>query len=116
MRSQSSDKRTDLHITPERSLVSPKEYIGSGGSVGKEIYSMTDGVTDTEFDTALEAAKEERNPSRANVLRKIKEAKGEEVPEPSGPGSTLPEETRAHDHPTAGLYTAPTLNGRYRLR
>ena len=58
------------------------------------IYAVTDGVTDEEFDAALNAAKEEGKPTRANVVRKIKEAKSEEVPEPSGPGSTLPEEIR----------------------
>lgn len=66
---------------------------------GAGIYHMTDDVTDSEFDNALESAKEERNLSRANVVRKIKASKseepsGEEVPEPSGPGSTLPEEIR----------------------
>ena len=36
------------------------------------IYAMTDGVTDEQFDAALDDAKAEENVSRANVVRKIR--------------------------------------------
>lgn len=36
-----------------------------GGNPGLGIFGMTDNVTETDFDAALEAAKEERNLSRA---------------------------------------------------
>lgn len=90
------DDISAAEMSPEP--VSPKEFF-SGGNEMSTTYRLVDNVTDDEFDTALEAAKEERNLSRANVVRKIKAAKsedpsGEEAPEPSGPGSTLPEEIR----------------------
>lgn len=37
-----------------------------------DIYDMTDGVSDDQFEGALAAAKEEKNLSRANVVRKVK--------------------------------------------
>jgi hypothetical protein len=37
-----------------------------------DAYSMTDGVSDSDFEDALAEAKEEDNLSRANVVRKIK--------------------------------------------
>ena len=97
-----SKKRGD-QVTPQKSnLPKPTDFATTSELYNTKggIVDMTDNVSDSEFDTALEAAKEERNPSRANVVRKIKASKseepgGEEVPEPSGPGSTLPEETRA---------------------
>lgn len=46
-------------------LPNANEYIASGQAV-METYAMTDDVTDPEFDAALDAAKEERNLSRAN--------------------------------------------------
>ena len=57
----------------------------SGNGAG--IWHMTDEVTDTQFDEALTAAVDERNVSRANVVRKIK---GEEKPkrEPASPNKT----------------------------
>lgn len=58
----------------------------SGSDKQPGIYMMTDSATDSEFDAALEAAKEERNLSRANVVRKIKEAKGEAEPITIKPG------------------------------
>lgn len=50
---------------------SPKGFVGSG-QVGHEVYSMTDGVTDEDFEDAITEAREEGNLSRANVVRKIK--------------------------------------------
>jgi hypothetical protein len=63
----------------------------SGNGAG--IYHLTDGVSDGDFDDALGDAKAERNLSRANVVRKIRQrhcgpqAPGEAA---SGPGDTSP--------------------------
>lgn len=46
------------------------------GVRGDGIYAMTDGVEPTAFDAALDEARAEGNVSRANVVRKIKEANG----------------------------------------
>ena len=40
------------------------------------LYALADSVGDSEFDTALDEARAEGNVSRANVVRKIKEANG----------------------------------------
>ena len=48
----------------------------TNGTDGHQTYAVTDNVTDAEFDTALDEARGESNVSRANVVRKIKEAKG----------------------------------------
>src|SRR5262249_14426069 len=52
-------------------------------------YAMTDGVTDADFETALGQARSDRDLSRANVVRKIRQrrgtppAPGEQVPDPA---------------------------------
>lgn len=57
----------------------------SGNKAG--IYHVTDNVSDDEFDSALDAARAEGKVSRANVVRKIKEAKGTApAPEPTRTG------------------------------
>lgn len=93
----SSKKHPNNNKRAQGSLPSPYDFASkdelTGGNRAR-IYHMTDGVTDEEFDSALETAKEEKNLSRANVVRKIKQAKNEETPEPTGPGSKLPEQTR----------------------
>lgn len=50
-------------------LVTEHEWRGNGSGI-KE---MTDGVTDEEFDEALDRAQDEGNVSRANVVRKVRE-------------------------------------------
>lgn len=79
-------------------LPSPKDFAPPhelfGAKPGNGLYAMTDGVTDAEFEAALDAAKAEGKPNRANVVRKIKEAKGEPVPEHSTQFQPLPDETR----------------------
>jgi len=49
-------------------FASPAELMGNGAG----IYDMTDDVTDDDFETAIEGAKDEGNVSRANVVRKIR--------------------------------------------
>lgn len=76
-------KKRGEQVAPMRSnLPRTKDLIGGSGAVTAETYAMTDDVTDEEFDAALDTAKEEKNLSRANVVRKIKEAKGESEPKP----------------------------------
>ena len=50
-------------------------------------YAMTDGVSDTDFEDALDAAKAEGNLSRANVVRKIGQRRGG----PPAPGQRVPD-------------------------
>ena len=74
-------KRGEQESTMRNFLPNASEYLPAGqGTV--DSYAMADDVTDSEFDAALDAAKEEKNLSRANVVRKIKEAKGEVEPKP----------------------------------
>jgi len=44
----------------------------SGGGETSDVYALTDDVTDDDFETAIEGAKDEGNVSRANVVRKIR--------------------------------------------
>lgn len=48
----------------------------TNGTDGHQTYAVTDNVTDDDFNTALDEARAEGNVSRANVIRKIKEANG----------------------------------------
>ena len=84
--------------------VSPKDFLGTSGSTVKETYEMTDDVSDEEFNSALERAKEEANPSRANVIRKIKEAKGEEGPQRTNKRVTGNHTTRTMERLTDSLW------------
>jgi hypothetical protein len=45
------------------------------GPIRTQVAAMTDGVTDEEFNAAIEESKEEGNLSRANVVRKVKKTK-----------------------------------------
>ena len=58
--------------TPRRAYVTPEEWGGNGAG----IRHLVEGVADADFDSALAAARAEGNVSRANVVRKIKEANG----------------------------------------
>lgn len=55
---------------------SPTDYAAPHelSSNGAGIYQMTDGVSEEEFDAAVDAAKADRNLSRANIVRKIRDA------------------------------------------
>ena len=88
---------------PDFEPSSPKEFLGKSGSTTREIYMMTDGVSDDEFNSALEAAKEEKNPSRVNINRKIKESKGEELPK-TYKTQTGNQTTRTMERLTASLW------------
>lgn len=67
-------------VTPSASLpkatdfATHQELYGRDGKSG--IYALADNATDAEFDDALNTARAEGNVSRANVVRKLKEANG----------------------------------------
>lgn len=52
-------------------FAAPHELTGQGGS-NDGIYGISDGVEADRFEEAIEAAKSERNLSRANVVRKVR--------------------------------------------
>jgi len=56
-------------IAAATDFVPQSDLSGNGGA----IYAMTDNVTDADFETALTAAQDEQNVSRANVVRKVRE-------------------------------------------
>jgi hypothetical protein len=87
IRRQGQSRLTHQH--GETSLMaSPTDYASPNDLVGNDtgIYHMTDGITDERFDEAIEAAKSERNLSRANVVRKLR---GQPTPEPVAPKPTV---------------------------
>ena len=57
-----------------KTFCSPSDFASPAELVGNQagIYDLTDDVTDDDFETAIEGAKDEGNVSRANVVRKIK--------------------------------------------
>lgn len=61
--------RSDSGISLPTAFATAAELSGNGGG----IYAMTDDVTDEQFDQALQAAQDEENVSRANVVRKVRE-------------------------------------------
>lgn len=62
--------------TPLSEIAGRDELMGNRAG----IYHLTDGVTEEEFDEALDRAKDEHNLSRANVVRKVQDVKsGAEV-------------------------------------
>lgn len=56
---------------PDENLLSPSDFFPGGGTQ-QETYAMTDDVSEEQFEDALEEAREEKNLSRRNVVRKIK--------------------------------------------
>ena len=54
------------------SLPSPTSFV-SGDQERTEIYAMSDGVTEEEFEEVLTEAREEGSVSRANIVRKVKD-------------------------------------------
>jgi hypothetical protein len=73
----------------------------SGNGAG--IYHLTDGVTDEQFDAAIDEAKAEGNLSRANVVRKVKG----EAPKPTG----RPEHLRGMRHHDPNRIVRETVIG-----
>jgi hypothetical protein len=63
----------------DKDRTSPADFFSNKVEM-TETYSVTDGVTDEQFDSALTEAKAEGNLSRRNVVRKVKG----EAPKPSG--------------------------------
>jgi hypothetical protein len=69
-------------------LDSPAGFFRNGKERA-DAYAMTDGVTDDDFEDALKRAKSDRDLSRANVVRKIRQrrgtwaAPGQQVPDPA---------------------------------
>lgn len=62
---------SDIPVVPSPTeFAAPHELFGAKPGTG--IYAVTDNVTDAQFDAALESAQEERNVSRANLVRKLK--------------------------------------------
>lgn len=59
--------RSDRGMSLPTDFAKESELSGNGGG----IYAVTDGVSDEQFESALSEAKEERNLSRANVVRKV---------------------------------------------
>jgi DNA-binding CsgD family transcriptional regulator len=62
-----------------------------------DAYAMTDGVTDADFEDALGEAKAEGNLSRANVMRKIRQRRGELA----APGAQVPDAADMSSEATA---------------
>ena len=61
----------------EGTIWSPTEFATKNELSGEHgIYRITDDVSDEEFSDALGLAKEEGNPARRNLYRKIQEVKG----------------------------------------
>lgn len=60
------------------SLRSPLDF-ATTDELARGVYPVTDGVTDEQFDAAIDEAKAEGNLSRANVVRKVK---GQPAPAP----------------------------------
>lgn len=69
------DNRANQHSGKgaERNSSTPKpDDFVTKGHQQVQIYAMTDGVSDDQFDEAIEAAKEEKDMTRANVVRKLR--------------------------------------------
>jgi hypothetical protein len=67
-------------------LDSPAGFFRNGKERA-DAYAMTDGVTDGDFEDALGRAKSDRDLSRANVVRKIRQRRGT----PPAPGHQVPD-------------------------
>jgi hypothetical protein len=69
------------HVAPDPALLlakkksSPGVFFG-GGQEQTDTYAITDNVDDEQFDKVINEAREERNLSRANVVRKIRGGAG----------------------------------------
>lgn len=65
-----------VHVDPppDEKRVSPSDYL-NGGQASADTYAMTDDVSDEDFDSILEEAKQEGNLTRSNVARKAKNRK-----------------------------------------
>lgn len=73
---QEEHVRVSQEQVREAKPMSPSSLFSSGAD-RTATYSVTDGVTDDEFEEALDAARSERNLSRANVIRKVQGGAGQ---------------------------------------
>lgn len=64
-------RRNGERTLSDADKVSPSEFF-SNSQQRDETYAMTDGVTDKEYEDAVSEAREEKNLSRSNIIRKIK--------------------------------------------
>lgn len=96
-------------------FAAPGELNGGKSSVG--IYALTDGASDEQFEAALSEAKGDSNVSRANVVRKLRDAQVVDVAtgEVYDPEAVTPEnraEVQAERERMLGLFTdAQTFTG-----
>jgi len=65
-------KTVHVDPLPQEKKPSPSDYLGPAGQIQHEIYTMTDGVSDEQFEEAIAEARAEGNISRRNVARKAK--------------------------------------------
>ena len=98
---------------------SPSDYAKQADLTHPErgIYALTDNATDAEFESALTTARDEGNVSRANVVRKLRDAQVVDVAtgEVYDPATVTPEnraEVQAERERMLGLFTdAQTFTG-----
>ena len=119
-RGEIADTRTGGHrasrgIPPTSDFASPNELKTSGKNVG--IYALTDNTSDEQFEAALSEAKDDNNVSRANVVRKLRDAQVVDIAtgEVYAPEAVTPEnraEVQAERERMLGLFTdAQTFTG-----
>jgi hypothetical protein len=89
---QTADSTLSEPPSPSDYLTNAEMFGDQRGNGGNGIYAMTDNVTDDQFEHALTEAVDDRNVSRANVVRKIKG----DIPAPK-PRKTTPVLSRAMD-------------------
>ena len=98
---------------------SPSDYAKQADLTHPErgIYALTDNATDAEFESALTTARDEGNVSRANVVRKLRDARVVDIAtgEVYDPEAVTPEnraEVQAERERMLGLFTdAQTFTG-----
>lgn len=96
-------------VSADSDRSSPMEFAPRGELLGNgraNIYGMTDGITDEQFEEAITEAKAENDLTRANVVRK---ANGQ--PKPEGNRHELLKGTHHHDVARIVEQTALTLDG-----
>ncbi len=96
------DGSEDTRLPPDHYFSHPKERT--------DIYAITDGIGEEEFDAAIETARSEGNLTRANVLRKVK---GEPAKPKPQPDTAPPSRKRRPDgsYPLVGCRGDPELAG-----
>lgn len=111
-RAAESRRRSTQHLGSALEYATRDELSGNGSG----IYAMTDDVSDEQFDEALDAAKEERNMSRANVVRKlrngaVKDETWEEVRDLAEQGWTSEQLSKKYGYGRTGFLRAAARHG-----